>query len=80
MTTGSVTPGDVFWLMSDAIACWYLGTWVRRTTARGELHEAMLASDDRPLSRLVSRERRAGRLRDDDVAVLRIEVGEAPPR
>ena len=66
--------------MSDAIACWYLGTWARRSTVRGELHEAMLAPDDRPLSRLVSRERRAGRLRDDDVAVLRIEVGEAPPR
>jgi hypothetical protein len=35
----------------------------------------MLAPDDRPLSRLVAGERRAGRLRDDDVAVLRIEVG-----
>src|SRR5438309_2630069 len=34
VTTGSVTPGDVFWLMSDAIAGWYLGTWVRRRTAR----------------------------------------------
>jgi hypothetical protein len=80
VATGSVTPGDVFWLMSDAIACWYLGTWAHRGTARGELHQAMQAPDDSPLSRLVSRERRARRLRDDDVAVLRIEVGEAPSR
>lgn len=77
VTTGSALPGDVFWLMSDAIASWYLGTWARRQGLRRELHCAMLAPDDRTFSRLVTRERRAARLRDDDVAVLRVEVQEA---
>jgi hypothetical protein len=76
VTTGAAAAGDVFWLMSDAIACWYLGTWARRPALRRELHCAMLAPDDRSLDRLVGRERRAGRLRDDDVAVLRVEVGD----
>jgi hypothetical protein len=80
VATGSAAPGDVFWLMSDAIACWYLGTWARQRGLRRELHNALLAPDDRSLSRLVSRERRAGRLRDDDVAVLRIEVAEGSRR
>ena len=79
VTTGSTAPGDVFWLMSDAIACWYLGTWARRQALRRELHCAMLAPDDRSLGVLVARERRAGRLRDDDVAVLRVEVQVAEP-
>ena len=80
VTTGSAAPGDVFWLMSDAIACWYLGTWARRQALRRELHCAMLAPDDRSFGALVARERRAGRLRDDDVAVLRVEVQVAEPR
>jgi hypothetical protein len=61
--------------MSDAIARWYLGTWTRRHALRRELHCAMLAPDDRALALLATRERRAGRLRDDDVAVLRVELG-----
>jgi hypothetical protein len=78
VTTGSIRPGDVFWLMSDALARWYLGTWARRQALRRELHCTMLAPDDRALARLVSRERRAGRLRDDDVAVVRLQVPHVP--
>jgi hypothetical protein len=63
--------------MSDAIARWYLGTWARHQALRRELHCAMLAPDDRTLGLLVTKERRAGRLRDDDVAVLRIQLGPA---
>jgi hypothetical protein len=36
----------------------------------------MLTPDDRSLVRLVGRERRAGRLRNDDVAIVRVEVGD----
>jgi hypothetical protein len=74
VVTGTAAPGDVFWLMSDAIARWYIGTWAGRQASRRELHGAMFAPDDRALGLLVSRERRAGRLRDDDVAVLRVEL------
>ena len=75
VTTGTAAPGDVFLLMSDAIARWYLGTWPRRQALRQDLHRAMLTSDPGSLRQLVAGERRAGRLRDDDVAVLRIELG-----
>jgi hypothetical protein len=77
VATGRAAPGDVFWLMSDAIARWYLETWTRRHSLRWDLHCAMLAPDHRTMDRLVSRERRSGRLRDDDVAVLRVELEES---
>jgi len=71
---GVSLPGDCFLLMSDAIACWYLAHGRGERDLRKRLHQLM--SDDRraELEGLVTEERAAERLRNDDVAILRIEV------
>jgi hypothetical protein len=62
--------GDRFLLMSDAMACWYLSYPGRRSRLRD-----LLERRDRPgLGALIARERRARRLRNDDIAVLSIRI------
>ena len=71
---GVSLPGDCFLLMSDAIACWYLAHGRCERDLGKRLHRLM--SDDRraELEGLVIEERAAKRLRNDDVAIVRIEV------
>jgi hypothetical protein len=72
---GALENGDVFYLLSDALAAWYL-----RLVAEGHnktLHsfESWLVSAERDnLVGLLLAEKRAGRLRDDDCAVVRVAV------
>ncbi len=63
---GERRTGDRFLLMSDAMACWYL-TYPRR---RARLREVLSTRDRRALGGLIARERQAGRLRNDDIAML----------
>lgn len=65
--------GDVLLLTSDAIACWYLGA-AHDPTAKARLHRALKSSDRKDAAALIGEERRAGRLKNDDVAIVRIEV------
>lgn len=78
--TGLINDGDVLLLVSDAAAAWYLklvetGEPVRfsfdrllRETQSGE------ETQNAELVRLFESERLAGRIKDDDIAVIRIEV------
>lgn len=71
---GVCLSGDVLLLMTDAIACWYL----RHATANRDLLAEFHASlgDTAAFSTLVDRERTQSRLRNDDVAVVRLTVGD----
>lgn len=71
---GLAIPGDCFLLMSDAIACWYLAHARREGDLHGRLHQLMRDDRRSDLEGLVTGERAAKRLRNDDVAMLRIEV------
>jgi hypothetical protein len=71
---GGAAPGDVFFLMSDALAAWFLGSCEQRGEALAEFDSLLASSENERLSDFVSRERKTGRLKDDDVAAIRIKV------
>ncbi|HLI64714.1 MAG TPA: hypothetical protein VKV05_15065 [Terriglobales bacterium] len=78
--SGQLEDGDHIWLMSDAIACWYLtnhsGT-AGRGSSPNRLLSAVLAGDAETAA-LIRNERALGNLRNDDVAVLYIKAVSSP--
>ncbi len=73
--SGTVEPGDVFLLLSDAAAAWYLMMRARQDPARAEFEALLAAGRDEDLARFFHEERTAGRIKDDDIAVIRIVPG-----
>ena len=71
---GRAEPGDAFLLVTDALAAWYFEALARGGSAADEFDSLLAASDNVSLSELVRRERAAARMKDDDVAALRIRV------
>ncbi|HKG98806.1 MAG TPA: hypothetical protein VKA97_13375, partial [Pyrinomonadaceae bacterium] len=69
--SGSCESGDVLLLMSDGIAAWYLQ---RLETNDLDVDELIRSMQDDELSRFCDDERLAGRIRNDDLAVVRIEI------
>jgi hypothetical protein len=75
LTNGTVENDDVFLLLSDAVAAWYLKRLDDEDTAK--LHEfaSLIANSDvGALADFVSKERQLRSMRNDDVAVLRITI------
>jgi hypothetical protein len=71
---GRAEPGDTFLLVTDALAAWLFEALARRAAAAEEFDSLLAASDNVALSDLVRRERAAARMKDDDVAAVRIRV------
>ena len=69
--SGSCESGDVLWLLSDGVASWYLERFEKDEFTPSDFFEA---KEDDELQRFFDDERLAGRMRNDDVAVLRIEI------
>jgi hypothetical protein len=69
--SGTCENGDVLLLMSDGVACWYLE---RLETNDLEPQELIRSKHDEELSRFFDDERLAGRIRNDDLALVRIEI------
>ena len=68
--SGSFECGDVLLLMSDAAASWCLQRF-----ENGDFDADFLSGkDDEELRRFFDDERQAGRIRNDDLAVVRIEI------
>ena len=63
--------GDVLWLLSDGVASWYLERFEKAEQVSNEFFETR---DDDELKRFFDDERLTGRMRNDDVAVVRIEI------
>ncbi|HYE15732.1 MAG TPA: hypothetical protein VD968_14915 [Pyrinomonadaceae bacterium] len=72
---GEARAGDLFLLASDAAAAWFLSAWGGRPTLLERFDSLLAASENEALAALLRAERSEGRLKDDDVAVLRIVVG-----
>lgn len=69
--SGSCNNGDVLLLLSDGVASWYL----ERTEKNDfDPHEFLETTQDDELQKFFDGERFAGRMRNDDIAVLRIEI------
>lgn len=71
---GCVEPGDTIWLLSDAVAKWMLEYGLRERPVLAVLEAACAQASDDALGQLVESERSAHRLRNDDVAIVRIEI------
>jgi hypothetical protein len=76
---GTVERGDVFLLLSDACAAWYLKISKERKAVEEEFDSLLAASDDGALLELFRRERQAKKINNDDIAILRIAVEPARP-
>ena len=71
--SGGCELGDVLLLMSDAVAAWYLQ---RFENDELDAEDHFFAQPDSELSEFFDRERLAGRIRNDDLAIVRIEIKE----
>jgi hypothetical protein len=69
--SGSCQNGDVLLLMSDAAAAWCLQ---RLENGDSAVEEFLGANGDEELNRFFDDERSAGRIRNDDLAIVRIEL------
>jgi hypothetical protein len=69
---GGAEPGDTFLLMTDALSAWYFDAAARRDPEAERFDSLLAASENGSLSELVRRERAAARMKDDDVAVVRV--------
>lgn len=74
LSSGSLEGGDLILLVSDAAAAWYLKMALERDAALKELDHLLADSDSVALEKLFEEERRAGRIKDDDVAIVRIAL------
>jgi hypothetical protein len=71
---GTAQCGDVFLLLSDAGAAWYLKLSKERKAVEAEFDASLAASDGGALLELFRRERQAKRIVNDDIAILRIAI------
>lgn len=70
---GTWEPGDAFYLMTDALASWFLATAERGGQPWVELDQAAGAVKS-TFDRWVIEQRRAGTMRNDDLTLLRLVV------
>jgi hypothetical protein len=71
---GRLEAGDVFLLLSDAAASWYLMLAEKDQPARSFFDLLLKSTQDEELTLLFEMDRLNGRIKDDDIAVIRIEV------
>jgi hypothetical protein len=69
--SGNCENGDVLLLLSDGVASWYLERFEKGDF---EPSDFLATKEDEELKQFFDDERRAGRMRNDDVAVIRIEI------
>jgi len=74
ISSGTLEHGDVLLLLSDAAAAWYLMLVDKDDRTRSCFDALLTAARDGELEQLFESERRSGRIKNDDIAVLRIEV------
>lgn len=70
---GSVRPGDALFLATDGVAAWFLASAEAGRAPWAELG-GIARGDAAAFARWAGGERAAGRLRDDDLTLLRVEV------
>ncbi len=67
--SGACQNKDVLLLLSDAVAAWYL-----EHSEQSDFSGVLESSDDEAIAAFFENERQAGRLKNDDIAVVRLEV------
>lgn len=72
-TSGSWKEGDTFYLMTDAIACWFLRQVENANVPARELAD-LTGGDSSPFRSWLKGLREQSNLRNDDVTILRVEI------
>jgi len=73
--SGVLQAGDALLLLSDAVAAWYLSLVEERNDEKRSVFERLLERDsDHALAEFFAGERNSARIKDDDVAIVKIEV------
>lgn len=67
--SGACQHKDVLFLLSDAVAAWYLEHW-----EQSDLSGVFESNDESAIAAFFENERQAGKIKNDDIAVVRIEV------
>ncbi|HKG15650.1 MAG TPA: protein phosphatase 2C domain-containing protein [Pyrinomonadaceae bacterium] len=75
---GEAERGDVFLLMSDALSAWYLESSSKRDGRATQFDSLLAASENEALAGLFRGERESKRMKDDDVAVVRVHLAAGP--
>jgi hypothetical protein len=76
--SGEVSKGDVFLLLTDAIAVWF-ARMLESDPHLARAFDAMVEGSCHPEAEdLIHRERRRGTLRNDDVAAVRVQFADDP--
>ena len=68
-------PGDILYLASDALAAWLLRALADKDEKFERFEELFTAARNDEIVNMLKAEKATGRLRDDDVAALRIDLG-----
>lgn len=71
---GTFEPEDVIWLLSDATAEWFLKRAREHDPLLAQLDSFLIADRAAELAALFEQERRARRIKDDDVAIVRVSL------
>jgi hypothetical protein len=71
---GEAERGDVFLLMSDALSAWYFESMSKSDGRAAQFDSMLAASENEALAELVRGERASKRMKDDDVAVIRVTM------
>lgn len=71
---GSAESGDAFYLLSDAVANWYLQGKRTNTPSVREFEQLLSCGSTNELDILFDEQRTAAQMRNDDIAVLYIKV------
>lgn len=70
--SGQVQEGDAFFLFSDAVACWYLMLSRNADSKISEFDKLLDEAPDSELADFFNAERGDGRIKDDDIAIIRV--------
>jgi hypothetical protein len=73
---GESNAGDVFLLMSDAAACWYLGAMKSGSKLTTDFEQLLAGGRTDELDIFIDERRASGEMKDDDVAVIYIKIGD----
>ena len=71
---GEAERGDVFLLMSDALSAWYLESSSKSDGRAAQFDSLLAASENKALAQLFQSERESKRMKDDDVAAVRVQL------
>jgi hypothetical protein len=74
IASGTALPGDEFLLFSDAVAAWYLKGLEENDQSLSTFESFLSSSQTNYLSEFFNSERKLKKIKDDDIAIVRVKL------